>query len=107
MPMSNTNGRLFRLGDMLGRSSHYSGNRRSFGTLSAPSTSIAGVQAVLVVSVVASGALEETDISGDASGFVAAATFAPMRFDATRTGSSSDGTSHLLVVTKREHSRFD
>ena len=71
--MSNTNGRLFRLGDMLGRSSHYSGNRRSFGTLSAPSTSIAGVQAVLVVSVVASGALEETDISGDASGFVAAA----------------------------------
>ena len=33
--------------------------------------------------------------------------FAPMRFDATRTGSSSDGTSHLLVLTKREHSRFD
>jgi hypothetical protein len=63
---------------------------------------------VLVVSVVASGALEETDISADASGFVAAArSFAPMRFDATRTGSSSDGTSHLLFVTKREHSRFD
>ena len=28
--MSNTSGRLFRLANMLGRSSHYSANRRSF-----------------------------------------------------------------------------
>ena len=36
------------------------------------------------MSVIASGALKETGISADADGFMAAAaTFAPMRFDAT------------------------
>ena len=38
--MSNTKGRLFRVGNVLGRSSHYSANRRSFGIPSAPSISI-------------------------------------------------------------------